>query len=182
MHAQLEKIAAELGEAQERLRRLAAGARDEEWSRRPPTGGWSAAECVAHLNLTSGAFIEPLREALERARALGGGMPGRMRRDLLGWLIWRMSRPGGGMRSSTSPSFVPTADRGREELLVEFERLQREKLEMLRAADGLPIHRVKVASPFDPRASYSVYSALTILPTHQHRHLLQAERAVEALR
>jgi hypothetical protein len=34
-----------------------------------------------------------------------------------------------------------------------------------------------VGSPFSDKLKYSVYSALTILPRHQHRHLLQAERA-----
>ena len=34
-----------------------------------------------------------------------------------------------------------------------------------------------MVSPFGPGLRYSVYSAFTILPAHQHRHLQQAERA-----
>ena len=47
----------------------------------------------------------------------------------------------------------------------------------MRAAQDLPIDRVKMASPFDGRVKYNLYAAMTIVPRHQHRHLLQAERA-----
>ena len=47
----------------------------------------------------------------------------------------------------------------------------------VRQADGLPIDDVKIVSPFDDRVKYNLYAALTLVPRHQHRHLLQAERA-----
>jgi len=53
---------------------------------------------------------------------------------------------------------------------------------MTREADGLPVDRIRIASPFDARLKYSLYAALTILPRHQHRHLWQAERVLEGLR
>ena len=39
-----------------------------------------------------------------------------------------------------------------------------------------------IVSPFDGRLRYNLYSCLTILPAHQHRHLWQAERVLEELR
>jgi hypothetical protein len=36
---------------------------------------------------------------------------------------------------------------------------------------------VRVRSPFTDRVTYDVYSALLLLPRHQHRHLQQAELA-----
>jgi hypothetical protein len=36
---------------------------------------------------------------------------------------------------------------------------------------------VRITSPFNERVRYNVYSALTILAVHQHRHLWQAEQA-----
>ena len=46
---------------------------------------------------------------------------------------------------------------------------------LYREADGLPIDRVRLTSPFQPRTRYSVFDALAILPRHAHRHLRQAE-------
>jgi len=182
MHPQLEKIIADFGAASERLRRISTSYTHEDWSRAPEPGSWSAAECVAHLNMTAEAFVPLLTEAYARARALGGTTPARLRRDILGWLIWRSTKPGGKIRVKTTPSFIPLRSYDKGQLERDFARLQTTQVELVRAADGLPIHRVKTVSPFAERLSYSVYSALTILSAHQHRHLGQAERALEKTR
>jgi hypothetical protein len=178
MHPQIEALIAESASARDRLHRLADGTPEPALTTPPRGGGWSAAECVAHLNLTGEAYIPLVETALAEARELGEPAPHRYRRDLLGWLLWRMSRPGNRTRVKTSPAFVPGADHPLPSLMDAFDRLMDRQVELMRQADGLPLQKVKVRSPFDPRLRYSLYSVLTILPIHQHRHLLQAERAV----
>lgn len=177
MHPQLQEVVDDFDAALARLHRLVATTTEEEWQRRPDAGGWSAAECVAHLNLTAKGFLLLLRDGLERAEAVGEPAPRRFRRDLVGWLIWRASRPGGGPRSKSASAFVPSAGADRQAQVADFERFQEEQIDCVRRSEGLPLHRVKIASPFDGRVRYSLYSAFTILPAHQHRHLAQAERA-----
>ncbi|HEX2081783.1 MAG TPA: DinB family protein [Longimicrobium sp.] len=182
MNAQLQALIDDLRSARERLHRLAAAVPEDRWTQRPAPQSWSPAECVAHLNLTSVAFIPGLREAIAKARANGGGpAPARYRHDLLGWLLWRSQKPGGGVKVKTTAAFIPESNVPRAELIAEFDRLQDEQMELVRQGDGLPLSRMKIASPFAPAMKYSVYSALALLPTHQHRHLLQAERAWEAI-
>lgn len=181
MHPQLQDLAGQFTSARERLHRLAATVPADRWARRPPSGGWSPAECVAHLNLTSRVFVPQLREAIARARARGGPAPARYRRGLIGWLLLRAVAPGKGMKVRTAPSFVPEATAPAAELAAEFDRLQEEQMDLLRQADGLPIDRIKVVSPFDKRVKYNAFAALGILPAHQHRHLLQAEQAWAAV-
>jgi len=166
-------------EAQRRAHRLAAAVPAEKWSVRSVPGSWSVAECVAHLNLTSRAYLPLLRDALERARTLGATMPPptRYRRDPVGWFLWRTSGPVKRVgRVQTTAPFVPTGDLPRDVVLDEFERLQDEQVACVREADGLPLDRVRVVSPFDARVRYNLYACLTILPRHQHRHLFQGER------
>jgi hypothetical protein len=182
MHRQLDEIIEEMESAGRRLRRLAQSCAPEQWSQRPAGGGWSAAECVAHLNLTSEALLPLLKVGIVQARALGGGAPVRFRRDFLGWLIFRSSRPGGRPRVKTKSGFVPASCADKDALVQEFERLQVEQIATVEEADGLPLQRVKITSPFDPRLRYSLYSAFTIAAAHQHRHLAQAERAAEGAR
>ncbi len=62
-------------------------------------------------------------------------------------------------------------------VVAEFSQLQSEIIACVRAADGLPIDRVTVRSPFDGRVKCNLYAALTLIPRHQQRHALQAERA-----
>jgi hypothetical protein len=50
-------------------------------------------------------------------------------------------------------------------------------MSMIRSADGLPLDRVKIVSPFGRRMKYNAYSALVIIARHEQRHIQQAERA-----
>lgn len=181
MHPQLQTVIDEFGAASMRLRRLRDTVPADRWTERPTPDSWSVAECVAHLNLTSEAYLAPLRTAIEQGRGMGGGAPARFRRDFLGWLIARMVGPEARVKSKTPAAFVPTATQPAAEIISRFERLQGEMVDLVRRADGLPLHRLKIPSPFAPRMKYSVYSAFSILPRHQHRHLLQADRAWAAI-
>lgn len=182
LHPQLVTILEELRAARARLHRLAAEVPAEQWARRTDPDRWSVAECVEHLNLTGRAYLPLLRGAVDRAREIGGPAPRRYRRDPVGWLLWKTMGPPVRFRVRTTAEFVPGAEPDREALIAEFDRLQEEQIRLTEAADGLPLHRVRVRSPFDPRVRYNAYSCFSILPAHQHRHLWQAERALAELR
>jgi hypothetical protein len=188
MHPQLQAVVDEFDAASTRLHSLAARLDDAQWQRRAEAGRWSMAECVAHLNLTSQAFLPILDDAIARARRATAGAGQRVdspslryRRDPLGWLLWKVIGPPVRIRTRTPPAFVPTGTATARQLIAEFDRLQHEQIARVRAADGLPLQRVKVRSPFDERVKYNLYACLTILPRHQHRHLWQAEQVRLAL-
>jgi hypothetical protein len=179
MHPQLTEIEDELNAALSRLRALRADVPSAIWTRRPAPERWSPGECVAHLNLTSIAMLPLLRAALDEARRSGAAPPTRYRRDPLGWLLWKSLGQVGRFKTKTIPAWVPSGEREPDDLVAEFERLQAEAIACVRAADGLPLHMVKITSPVDARARYNLFSALSILARHQHRHLWQAEQAAK---
>lgn len=180
MNPQIGELVDELQAATSGFAALVETTSAEDWRRRPTEGSWSAAECLAHLNLTSEALLPGLQQGLEEARSRGERAQTRYRRDPLGWLLWKTMGPPVRFRVGTGAAFVPDADAPQGELLERFEFLQAEIAACLRDADGLPIQRVRVESPFDRRVRYNLFSALAILPRHQLRHLWQAERAVAA--
>jgi hypothetical protein len=177
VHSQLDEIVRELESASERLRALHRRLAPAAWNRRPAPESWSPNECVAHLNLTSIAMLALIRHGLEDARRLRQSSGARYRRDIMGWLLWRAISSPGRFKAKTTAAFVPTSDRPAETIIAEFDRLQAEQIAVTREADGLPIDRVKMVSPFNANVRYNVFSALSILPRHQHRHLWQAEQA-----
>ncbi len=183
MQDQLAAVVASLESAQSRLRRLTDNLADEAWSRRPGKDRWSAADCVEHLNLTSRAFLPLLREATARARELGRIPTTHYRKDALGWFMSMMIGPMRHLgkfrigRIKTTAQFRPKGGRTRDQLLSEFVRLQADLVTLVRSADGLPLDRVKIVSPFGGRMKYGAYSALVIIPRHEHRHIEQAEEA-----
>ena len=181
MHAQLASIVADFEFALTRLRGLVTSCDEDAWSRRSAPESWSAAECVAHLNITSAAYLRILPAAVAEARARSGGAPARYRLDLPGWLVKQVSGRKRLFPTKTPAAFVPASGTTRDVVATEFERLQAEQIAIVASVDGLPIHKVRIASPFAANLRYSLYSALSLLPGHQHRHLDQAERALAAV-
>ena len=177
MHPDLAAVAADFVSASARLDALEQTLSHDQWTRRPATNGWSAIECIQHLNLTAAATLPRIREGIGRASRLDEPLRARYRRDVFGWLLWRGLRQPGRFKSKTPPSFVPDATRPVPEIIASFRRFQDEHIACVRDSNGLPIDRVRIASPFNERIRYSVYSALTILAVHQHRHLWQSEQA-----
>ena len=171
-------IVQDLQAVEQRLRQLHSWLPREAWSQPPASGRWSPAECVEHLNLTSRAMLPLLHEGLRKAGRSPIGPPAQYRRDIVGWLIWKLIAPSNRFRTRTIRAFVPSADQSPDTVMSEFSRLQSEVIACVRAADGLPIDRVTVQSPFDGRVACNLYAALTLIPRHQERHALQAERAV----
>lgn len=182
MRRELTEIIKGFEHAQARLERLAENLPDAQWGKRSDPARWSPAECVAHLNMTSEAYIPRLRKAIEDARQLPQHRVGRYKRDFLGWLFAKMVGPqpsvGGKLigKVKTTADFVPTGNHPKQQTLAQFKRDQDELIAIVREGDGLALDEVKIRSPFGEKISYNCYSAFTILPRHQERHLGQAER------
>ncbi len=183
MQRQLGELVDSLEKAQGRLRGLSDSISKEAWTRRPGSESWSAADCVEHLNMTSSAYLPLLRDASAEARQLGSPFSTRYKQDVIGWLLSQMIGP---MRHigkfrigkvKTTADFVPRGGRSGDQLVSEFVRLQSDLITLIRSADGLPLDRVKIVSPFGGRMKYNAYSALVVVARHQHRHIDQAEEA-----
>jgi hypothetical protein len=177
MHPQLQAIADELHFATARLHALASATPDDRWGARHHPEQWSVGECVAHLNLTGQAYEPILRDGVARAKAAGPADPGRRyRRDFAGWVLWKMLPPPVRIRMPTPASFVPQGAIPKGPTVAEFERLQQGVLALLEEVDGRPMKEIKVASPFNAKMHYDLYSCFSVLAPHQHRHLWQGER------
>jgi hypothetical protein len=177
VHAQLNAIVDDLQFAEQQFHRLHRWLPRDAWSHRRAPARWSPLECVAHLNLTSRAMLPLLQAGLREAADGPNQRVPRYRRDVVGWVVWRLIAPSNGFRTRTLPAFVPSGDEPLETVMNDFVRLQSEIIACVRTAEGLPIDRVTLRSPFDGRVRCNLYAALTLIPRHQHRHALQAERA-----
>jgi hypothetical protein len=179
MHPQLQQIHDDYDGASRRLQALAGRVPDGAWFARPEPARWSPGENVAHLSITTTKFLPLIRDGLGRAPRLPSTGSYRYHRDPVGWLLWHiMLRQG--LRVKTPASFVRGADGSPAGVLEEFARHQAEMLECLAAADGHAIDKIKIVSAIDNRARYNLFACFGILARHQHRHLWQAEQALEA--
>ena len=177
----LEAVEGELNEATERARRLIDATDPRKFTVRPNPSSWSAAECIAHLSVSTEMFLPVLRQALNDARNLGVKENVKLSMDWIGAVLRWFLEPPVRSRLKTTAPFVPRAIRAKKEAFAEFTSLQGKLVEMMHEARGLDLRRTKIVSPFDKRVKYNVYSAFRIVAAHQRRHLWQAEKAVEAL-
>jgi hypothetical protein len=175
VNGQLAALAGELRDAGERARRLVSGRESGLLRKAPAGGGWSALQCLAHLNITSEVYLPLLAGALERAPAarpeahFGIGLLARL-------LLWSLEPPYR-QKTKTIPSWQPGAADDANAVFASFESLQGRLLELVGRFDGKALDQLMLSSPFDKRLKYNVYAALRILAAHQRRHLWQAERA-----
>src|SRR5215207_10068098 len=94
MHPQLTAIVDDFEHARAFMRRVVAATPGEQWATRSDPARWSVAECIAHLNLTSRAYIPLLRAAFrEHPASPAAATPQRYGRDPVGWLIGTLSGP-----------------------------------------------------------------------------------------
>ncbi len=181
MQRQLDDIVKGFEQAQARLDKLADNIPDAAWEERTEPDRWSVAECVAHLNLTSEAYIPRLRVAIAEAMKMKSGKPTKLTRDFPGAFFGMMVGPIpmlGGFRIGrvkTTPDFVPKGTHPKQVTLAGFRKDQDTLVTLVSEGDGLPLDKVKIKSPFGEKISYNCYSALVILQRHEHRHLDQAE-------
>lgn len=183
---QLDSAAHEFAEVRRRFDALLVRADDARWAARAAPEDWSVGECIAHLNLTSQAMVPLMQAAWDEARQMPPMDERPYAHTTLGWILAKTVGPAPRVlgvtigRVRTPAAFVPGAA-DRDETIVAFERWRDVEETLVRDAEGLPIDRVKIASPFRAGTYYDGWSALLILARHELRHLVQAERVLDAL-
>ena len=175
----LEEVESELSEATSRAWQLVRSTDGRLFTVRPTPRDWSAAECLAHLSLSTEQFLPVLQKAIEDARTKGWTSTKKPAMDVVGRALRWFLEPPIRKRVKTAGRFVPRSARAKAEAFGEFAALQSKLVDTLHSADGLDLRKIKVTSPFDRRVKYNVYSAFRIIAAHQRRHLWQAEKAVE---
>jgi hypothetical protein len=177
----LDRIRVQLEAAASRARTIVESVSPAMLGRRPGPGSWSLAECIAHLTLTTDAYLPAIRQALDEGRSrrlvhsgkpFGMGVAAR----LLAWWL----EPPYRLKSKTPAAFVPGVENA-ENALPDFLDRQQRLLALLTEADGLALDRLRIPSPFARHVRYNVYAAFCLIAVHQRRHLWQAEQGARKL-
>lgn len=178
----IELVEKELDEATRRAWALVHSIDGRMFTVRPHPSSWSAAECIAHLSMSTEMFLPVISAALDEAQRRGFKPRRQPKMDLLGRTLRWFLEPPIRQRMKSKAPFVPKAIRAKADAFAEFAALQGKFAELVNRGREVDITRVKIVSPFDRRVRYNVYSAFRIVVAHQRRHLWQAEQAVASLR
>lgn len=178
LHPQLIEIVGQLDDASERARQIAGSLDREQMRQRSAPNKWSIAECLVHLSLSSQAEIAVLDEVFARTTTPESSNKAIYKMDLLGgFLKWTLEPPPMfWSKLKTTQEFQPINVEPVERALPDFLDLQEQVKIRVRQANGLPLDRIKVVSPFNRKVKYNLLSCFHILLAHERRHLWQAEQ------
>jgi hypothetical protein len=177
---QIAEVRRGLEEAESSIVRFADSVTDEAWIKRPPSGGWSPAECITHLTMTTDSYLKLFADAEARVRK-DAALPPRFGRGVGGGLLEWILEPPYRTRSKTLAAFVPNSRAPKVETMSSFVRSQKALYAWIDSVASMPLHQMMITSPFNKRLKYNAYSALRIIAAHQRRHLWQAERAARGI-
>ncbi|MBZ0113644.1 MAG: DinB family protein [Thermoanaerobaculia bacterium] len=145
---------------------------------KPSSDRWSILECLDHLVVTADAYDQPLRSAIDVARAEGPRSPPFRRGTVLGWLLVN-SVTNTKRRVRTPAIFEPSScDLELEAVVQRFSDIHRHWNQLLESVDGLDLG-VRLSSPVSRWIQLSLEQALELLSQHELRHVGQAERVTE---
>jgi hypothetical protein len=179
---QADGLAAELRDASERARALAAAFSRRELSEPPAPGAWSADENLTHLTLASQALVPRMTRTLGKLAEAGKRTSGPSRADWVGRLYAWALEPPARFKAKAPRPFVPAAGTDAAGALPSFLAEQGKVLALVAQSTGLDLASRKVPSPVGRYVRYNVYSAFLVLTAHQRRHLWEARRAATAAR
>jgi hypothetical protein len=181
MPSRLTEIGDALRGVSARAEALGASLTPKQMLLRPEPNRWSPGECLAHLTVTANAYAPVWRDAFAAARQRGahGSEPYRM--DFMGRMLNWSLEPGRN-RYKAPTHMQPINVASGEAALEAFLDSQRMVQQFVDEGAGLPLDRMKIASPAVAAIRYSVWSSFVIIGTHGQRHLAQAEATASASR
>lgn len=177
LNPRLQALVVQAADNDAEARRVAGDLSAEQLRWRPPEGAWGVGDCLEHLVASADSYRSRTAPSITRARAGGddacfGGWGSTIggRFLLLGVRsTMRLPAP-----RQFRPPPEPPAD-----ALERFLRSQHQVVELMRAADGLDLGRIRLGSPVTALIRLNVGEAFEVLQVHAARHLAQARRVRE---
>ena len=149
------------------------GLSDSQLNWRPPSGGWSIAQCLDHLNRINDKMAAGIAEAIQRGRSSNMLHDGPYTYGFLSRWFLRTLQPPVAKRFRAAKPFQPAPHRSMDELKPDWERTHAKMQDLLHSCQGLDLARIKVQSPAARLIKYPLGVAFWIQTVHDRRHLWQ---------
>ena len=142
-------------------------------------GGWSIAECFAHLNSYADFYLPRIEKAIEKAPS--GGESPIFRNGLLGQYFINMMDPDRSKKKFKAmkkhrPMDVDDPYRIVSSFIQHLENI----LRLLNVSKQKNLSKTSVATSISPLLKINAGDALLFVLTHNRRHLVQAKRNINS--
>ena len=179
---EIDDLAHQFRETQERATRLVEPLSHAQFNWRPGTQSWSIAECLDHLNVTARAVVAKMKPVIADGRARGITGTGPFRYGWFSRWFEAEMEPPPRRRTRTPPVFEITAnsDHQKAAILSAYRTTGDEWLAVLESARGLDLRKVNTTSPVTRLLRFPLGAYFRVSTAHERRHLWQAEQVITA--
>lgn len=147
---------------------------------RPDEGAWSVGEVLQHVLETTSSYLDQAEPKIEQAKAAGLRSPGPFGYGwFTRWFVGMVEPPP--KRALPAPKrFQPESRHVGPDIVDRYlasgERLQA----AIRAAEGLDLQRIKVASPVSNLLRFELGAVFWLMTAHMDRHHGQIDRLLRS--
>lgn len=147
---------------------------------RPDAQQWSIAQCFDHLLNANRLMLAAAEAALTGAapRTIWQRLP--LLPGVLGRALIRSQSPDGRRKYTAPLQARPSASDLAPDIVRRFVEQQREAARKVRPLDSVRGAQIIMTSPFVRAVTYSVLDGWRIVVAHDHRHVEQAKRVLQA--
>ena len=157
---------------------LTRGISREQFNWIPEPGRWSVGQCITHLNMIDGQDLGRLAGAIEKAQAKGVKAAGPFRYGFLSNKFVNMMEPPITKKFNAPKTYQPAPEVEVDATIAEFRRIGTELLRLVERSRGLDLTRIKTGLSGIPLLKMSLGARLSLLATHDTRHLWQADQVM----
>ena len=169
------RLIAEFDAADQKAEQLLTGLSPDQLNWQPGPDAWSVGQCLEHLCLTNEVYLPAISTSLagKTTSAAQEITPGWLSR----WFINNYIEPSPRSKHARAPSKIVPGAQVEPSVLGRFLRSNQAAREFVRHAADYDVNHIRFRNPFVPILRFTVGTGLEIVSRHEHRHLLQAERA-----
>lgn len=164
---------------------LAAPLRESDFEWRPDGGRWSVGECLEHLALMNGVYLDAIDAAVASARE--AGLRAELSQDDLRHgrigdaFVRGLEPPPGRMKGKAFARTLP-GQKPKAVVLPTFLETQDRLIRTLDGARDVDARRTRMRSPFFKLLRLTLGQAFGAVLAHNRRHIWQAEGVLALLR
>ncbi len=145
-------------------------------SRKPSATGWSALECLEHLNLYAQYYLPKISESLENTQK---GNNETFRSGLIGdYLVGMVKIKEHSKKMKTLKSMEPNSKKLNHNIITDFLSNQKQLQTLLQRAETSDINKGKIGVSFSKLLRLKSGDILRFMVYHNQRHVQQALRAI----
>ena len=178
---ELQRVLADIDDADRRGPAIAASCSDEQFYWRPLDGeGWSIAQCLDHLGVINAVYVTAIRSGIDAARRRGWTRREPATPGYLGGKFVQSMEPPVTRRLRAPRKGKPAAMKERQLILDGYRAGHDLARQLIADAATIDANRARFKNPFLPLVRFRVATGLFVIAAHDRRHLWQAEQVTRA--